>query len=253
VGNPDDFGHPLDTLGTPVHTIDLTIPEEKLEAAKGDAASLEKGKQLLARAQQAIGGASQLAAVKDYIQSFELQVEPSAGGMLVKETDRWIAPTYLRQDIALPSGKVAVFCDGKAGWVAAPRGSGPLTGAQLKQVQGDLFRLYFRLLLSDRIEGRTVNALNDDTIEIADTTGQTARLELDAETQMPRRVLYEIARASGPPVSAEEEWSDFQEMAGVKVPRKITVMQGGRKYAEVKVTDFKVNSGIRLEEIQKRP
>ena len=72
VGNPDDFGHPLDTLGTPVHTIDLTIPQEKLEAAKGDAASLEKGKQLLARAQQAVGGAGQLAAVKDYIQSFEL-------------------------------------------------------------------------------------------------------------------------------------------------------------------------------------
>jgi len=51
----------------------------------------------------------------------------------------------------------------------------------------------------------------------------------------------------------EEEWSDFQEMAGVKVPHRITVMQGGRKYAEGKVTDFKVNSGIRLEEIQKRP
>jgi hypothetical protein len=51
----------------------------------------------------------------------------------------------------------------------------------------------------------------------------------------------------------EEEWSDFQEIAGVKVPHRITVMQGGRKYAEGKVTDFKVNSGIRLEEIQKRP
>ena len=253
VGNPADFGHPLDTLGTPVNTIDLTIPEEKLEAAKGDAASLEKGKQLLARAQQAIGGASQLAAVKDYIQSFELQVEPSAGGMLVKETDRWIAPTYLHQDITLPSGKIAAFCDGKAGWFAAPQGSGPLTGVQLKQLQGDLFRLYFRLLLSDRIEGRRVNALDDNTIEIADAAGQTARLEFDTETQMPQRVLYEMARSGGPPIPVEETWSDFQEIAGVKVPHKITVMQGGRKYGEMKATDFKVNSGIRLEEIQKRP
>jgi zinc protease len=253
VGNPDDFGHPLDTLGTPVHTIDLTIPEEKLEAAKGDAASLEKGKQLLARAQQAIGGAGQLAAVKDYIQSFELQVEPSAGGMLVKETDRWIAPTYLRQDIALPSGKISVFCGGKAGWFASSQGSGPLTGGQLKQVQGNLFRLYFRLLLSDRIEGRSVNALDDNTIEIADAAGQTARLEFDTETQMPQRVLYEMARTGGPPITAEETWSDFQEIAGVKVPHKITVIEGGRKYAEMKVTDFKVNSGIRLAEIEKRP
>jgi hypothetical protein len=70
---------------------------------------------------------------------------------------------------------------------------------------------------------------------------------------MPQRVLYEMARTGGPPITAEETWSDFQEIAGVKVPHKITVIEGGRKYAEMKVTDFKVNSGIRLEEIQKRP
>jgi zinc protease len=253
VGNPDYFGHPLDALGGPVNMIDLTIPQEKLEAAKHDAASLEKGQQLLARAREAIGGADKLAAVKDYVQSFEFQVEPSAGGMLVKETDRWIAPTNLRQDTVLPSGKIAAFCDGRAGWIAAPQGWGPLAGPQLKQVQGDLFRLYFRLMLSDRIQGRTVNALDDNTIEIADTAGQTARLEFDAETRLPQRVLYETARAGGPPIPVEEAWSDFQEIAGVKVPRRITIMQGGQKYAEMKVTDLKVNSGIQLEVIQKRP
>jgi zinc protease len=253
VGNPDDFGQPLDTLGAPVNTIDLTIPPEKLEAAKADAAGIEKGKQLLARAQQAVGGAGPLAAVKDYVQSFEFQVESSAGGMLVKETDRWIAPAYLRQDTELPSGKISAFCDGRVGWVSTPQGWGPLAGPQLKQVQSDLFRLYFRLLLSDRIEGRTVNALDDHTIEIADTAGQTARLEFDAGTGLPQRVIYEIARAGGLPIAAEETWSDFQEIAGVKVPRTITVMQGGRKYAEMKVNDFKVNSGIQLEAIQKRP
>jgi hypothetical protein len=253
VGNPGDFGHPLDALPAPVNTIDLTIPEEKMEAAKGDAASLEKGKQLLARAQQAIGGTGALAAVKDYTQSFELQVESSGGGMLVKETDRWIAPTYFRQDTELPSGKIAVFCDGRVGWVAAAQGWGPLAGAQLKQMQGNLFRQYFRLLLSDRIEGRTVNALDDNTIEIADATGQTARLEFDADTRLPQRVLYEATRAGGPPIPVEETWSEFQETAGVKVPRRIVVMQGGQKYAEMKATDFKVNSGIQLQELQKRP
>jgi predicted Zn-dependent peptidase len=253
VGNPDDFGHPLDMLGAPVKTIDLTIPQENLVAAKADAASLEKGRRILARAQQAMGGAGPLAAVKDYIQSFELQLEASAGGVLVKETDRWIAPASLRQDLTLPSGKVSVFCDGKAGWVATPQGSGPLAGPQLAQVQGDLFRRYFQLLLSDRIEGRTVNALSDNTIEIADAAGQTARLEFDAETFVPQRLLYEVARAGGPSVSLEEEWSDFQEMAGVKAPHRITIIQSGQKYGEERITDFKVNSGLKLEDIQKRP
>jgi zinc protease len=253
VGNPDDFGHPLDQLGTPVHTIDLTIPQEKLEAAKGDAASLEKGKQLLTRAQQAVGGAGLLAAVKDFTQSLELQVEPSAGGVLVKETDRWIDPAYIRQDITTPSGRISVFSDGKVGWAGAPQGSGPLNSAQLQQIRGDLFRLYFRLLLSDRIEGRTVNAVNDNTIEIADAAGQTVRLEFDAETSLPQRVVYEIARAGAPPISTEEDWSDFQEIAGAKVPHRITVIENGQKYGEIRMTDIKVNSGIQLQEIQKRP
>jgi zinc protease len=253
VGNPQDFGQPLDTLGRPVQPIDLTIPLEKPEAAKGDAASREKGKQLLARAQQAVGGAGQLAAVKDYIRSFEFQVEPSAGGLLIKETDRWIAPTYFRQDGVLPAGKVSAYSDGKTSWFATPQGRGPLAGAQLKQMQSELFRLYFRLLLSDRLEGRTVNALDDNTVEIGDTTGQIARLEFDAETGLPQRVLYETARAGGPPIPAAEIWSDFLEIVGVKMPQKITLVRGGQKFAEVKVTDSKVNSGIQLQELQKRP
>jgi hypothetical protein len=130
---------------------------------------------------------------------------------------------------------------------------GPLAGAQLKQVQGDLFRLYFRLLLSDRIAGRKVNALDDNTVEISDTGGAIARLELNAETGLPQRLLYEVARASGPPIPEEEVWADFQEVAGVKVPQKTTIMQGGRKFAEMKLTECKVNSGIQLQELQKQP
>jgi len=39
----------------------------------------------------------------------------------------------------------------------------------------------------------------------------------------------------------------------VKVPRGDYGHAGRRKYAEVKVTDFKVNSGIQLQELQRRP
>jgi len=42
VGNPDDFGRPLDTLGNPVTTIDLTIPLEAPEPAKGDTAASKR-------------------------------------------------------------------------------------------------------------------------------------------------------------------------------------------------------------------
>ena len=41
VGNPEQFGQPLATLGVPVTSIDLTIPEPKAEApAKADQTAL---------------------------------------------------------------------------------------------------------------------------------------------------------------------------------------------------------------------
>ena len=39
----------------------------------------------------------------------------------------------------------------------------------------------------------------------------------------------------------------------MKVPHRITIFQSGHKYAEMKLADFKVNSGTRIEDIQKRP
>src|ERR1700733_4879889 len=57
VGNPKDFGKPLSTLGK-VNVLDLTIPEPKSdakgEAPKVDAASVERGRAMLKRAQQAM-------------------------------------------------------------------------------------------------------------------------------------------------------------------------------------------------------
>jgi hypothetical protein len=51
----------------------------------------------------------------------------------------------------------------------------------------------------------------------------------------------------------EETWSDFREVAGIKVPFKITITEGGRKYADVTVTGFRVNSGLKLTDLDKRP
>jgi hypothetical protein len=179
-------------------------------------------------------------------------LSPAAGGGHVKETDRWIAPTYFRQESELPVGKISAYWDGQHGWMATPQGSGILAGAQLKQLQGDLFRLYFRLLLSDRIEGRTVNAVSDDTIEISDAGGDVARIVVNPEG-LPGTVLYDAVHLTGPPVSIEEDFSDFREVAGIKIPHQARVVQAGQKFADITVTDFRVNTGLKVQDLGKRP
>ncbi len=172
VGNPTGFESPLDSLGgSPVSVIDLTIPPAKVEATTGDATSQQLAKQLLTRAQNAMGGADRLAAVTDFVQEISYRFDASAGGAQATMVERWMAPGRLRQDNSSATSKVSIYCDGTIGWVASGRNAAALVGVPLKQVQDDLFRVVFPLMVSDRLPGRKINALDDRTIEISDDSG----------------------------------------------------------------------------------
>jgi len=256
VGNPEQFLEPLTALGKQVTPIDLTIPgASKEQAAAADEESLAAGKELLQRAQQSAGGADKLAAVKDFVETSRFQLDPTVpngGGMLINETVRWVAPEYLRQDSEMPMGRISAYSDGKSGWLVTPQGARSLVGLQLKQVQGDIFRIYFRMLLSDGLTGRTVNALDENTVEIQQD-GQIAKVAFDPQTGLLQKVMYESVVVSGPPLPVEEDYSDFRDVNGVKVPFRVDILQGGKKFAVVTVTDYKMNTGLKSDELSKRP
>ena len=160
VGNPKEFGKPLSALGK-VDVLDLTIPEpksDKAPTAKADPAAMEKGRALLNRAQQAIGGTEKHAGVKDVTEAAALTMSPAAGGMKMKQQVRWVAPSYFRQDQVLPIGTIIAYSDGKTGWLSMPQGVIPMPAPVLKQAQGEIFREWVTLILSDRDATRTVSA-----------------------------------------------------------------------------------------------
>jgi zinc protease len=256
VADPQLFGEPLERLATAVNKIDIAIPEPKSEPVPSTETSLAEGKQLLSKAQAAVGGAEKLAAVKDYTEQASYQIGPGVqnlAGAKINQTDRWVSPNIFRQDSVLPAGHIASFTDGKVGWISTPQGWGALTGPQQKQVGGDLFRSWFRLLLSDRIEGRTVNAIDEHTVQILDTTGQEARVEFDETTYLPRRVTYDTPQAVGAPIYSEDSFEDYREVDGIKMPFKISIMQAGRKFADKTVNEYKLNSGLRAPDLARRP
>jgi len=250
VGNPEQFDQPLTKLGRPVTAIDLTIPDSKRETAQPDAASLAKGGEILARAQSAAGGAVKLAGVKDFTITQDDRFDASSGRGEATETDRWIAPSYLRQDTRLSTGPVSMYCDGKLGWMSTPQGAGPLTGASLKTMRDEVFHVYFHLLLANG--NATAVAIDERTVEVA-AGDEVARLVIDPATGLPAQLLYQSARSSGPPQLVEEEYSDFREVDGIKVPFHVTYVQGGKHLAEVSVRQFQINSGLRLEDLERRP
>ncbi|HLN02842.1 MAG TPA: pitrilysin family protein [Bryobacteraceae bacterium] len=257
VGNPQQFGTPLAALGLPVTPIDLTIPEPanaKAEApATADEASLARGKKLLERVQQAVGGADKLAAVQDVSETVELSMATMPPNLKVHQINAWIAPSHFRQESQLPFGKVIVYSDGKSGWMSTPQGERPLPEPQLKQVREELFRNYFRLLLSDRDPDRTVNSPAEGVLEISDREGSSVKLIVDAQTGLPAKEVYREAGPMGPPAAMEEAFEGFEDAGGIQAPKAIAVNRDGEKYAELSITEYKVNSGIKIEDINKKP
>ncbi len=235
VGNPKNFGQPLAKLGLPVNNIDLTIPAPKQNAAPPDAAGMAKGRQLLERVQQAVGGAGKLAAVKDSTEVATVKMQTPGAAISAKQTNRWSAPSFLRQDAELPFGKMSTYYNGIGGWMSTPQGTLNLTEPVAQQAQGELFRLWFTLLLSDRDPDRTVNYVGDGTLEVSDKQGHVVRLSVDEKTALPLKLSYDGVAMGGSPRPVEETFAGWTEVNGIKLPQKITITQAGQNFAEVTV------------------
>ena len=51
----------------------------------------------------------------------------------------------------------------------------------------------------------------------------------------------------------QETYSDFRDVSALKIPFKITITQNGQRYADVSVSEFKVDTGLTVAELQRRP
>ncbi len=250
VGNPKDFGAPLSALGK-VTELDLTIPQPGSKSSKAaDPAAQAKGKALLQKAQQAMGGADKLAAVKDLSHSSEVTI--AQNGMKVKQTVQWVAPSTMRAEQVLPFGKVVSVWDGKQGWLVTPQGTMDMPPPVVQQVQGEMFRTPANLFLSDRNPEATVTALTDNTVEITTKGGQWAKVEFDTATGLPSRVTYRSQTQAGP-AETTSILSDYRDVNGVKLAHHLTIEQGGQKFGEAVVSTMQVNSGLKAEEVGKKP
>jgi zinc protease len=254
VGKPSDFVKPLTTLG-PVKEIDLSIPEpgeKPSTATKSDSASLEKGRKLLQRAQQAAGGVDKLAAIKDYTQSVQASINTPQGSMQAKQTNQWTKAGAYRQSQELPFGKMVAFYDGKTNWLASPQGTMEMPPQVLRQIQGEKMRSFVELMLADTNPNLTVNAVADDAVEIAPKQGEPVRVEFDPQTGLPARYRYQSMGMQGPS-SVVSNLSDWREVGGIRLPYKVIVEQGGKKFAEATVSEWKLNGGLTGEELSKKP
>jgi hypothetical protein len=248
VGNPKEFGKPLSTVGK-VEKIDLTIPEPKV-SAQADPAKVLRGKGLLARAQQAMGGAEKLAGVRDSSQSVHMSVNLAGRDVKIVQRSVFLAPSYWREDQEMPFGRVIAFTDGASGWQTTPEGIAPMSPEVLKQTQEELSRRLLHLVLADRDGSLAVEAAEKNTVRIARPSGEALRMEFDEYTGLPVKESYSAGRDG---VEMIQTFSDWRDVDGIKMPFRITFEQGGQNFADAVVDEYKFNSGVKPEDVSRIP
>lgn len=250
VGDQKKFGgKDFSSLGMKVEKLDITIPQPKQDKAKTDAGSVAKGRQLLDKAVASVGGQASLDGLKDYIQSVDAKM---ANGMSVTQKNSWAAPGVLRQDVTLPFGRIVTFFDGQQGWMKAPQGEQPIPAAMVGQIQQQLFAELLNLLRSNQVPGRTVNYAGNGTIEVSEGP-LAASLVVDEATGLPQKSIMQVVGPQGP-MATEVQFSDYRDIGGgLKFPFKSVVLQAGQKSNEQTVTEMKANTGLKSEDLSKKP
>lgn len=255
VGNPKEFGKPLEDLKIPVTKLDLTIPEPKSATSSAPAPvaseeALEKGQALAAKAVQALGGLKVLQAVQDLQIDRDMELQTGASTIKLKQTTQMVLPNHLRQEQILPFGKLQVYTDLKTGWMLGPQGNIPLQPAVLQQARGELARIPALLFLPG--EGKKFQALSGDTFQVTGPGG-TSTVTLDSNG-LPKKLEYMSTAMAGAASQTTEIYSDWRNVGGgLQLPFDIVIEQGGKKFATIKVTSYKVNAGLKAEDLAQKP
>jgi hypothetical protein len=112
--------------------------------------------------------------------------------------------------------------------------------------------MLWRLALSDTVKDRTVSYQGSGVLFVSEGD-HSVRIYLDEQTALPRRLVYLNISPNGSAIPAEQSLQDWRESDGIRMPWNIVVRNGGVKVSEQKVTSIRFNSGLKLEDVERKP
>ncbi len=249
VGNTKEFDETLASLGQ-VTKWDISIPK-----AKGDAVgaatpeSLAKGKQLVAKTRAAMGG-DKLTGVKDMVETGNMSLQTPQGAFDLKVESTQTASGKSLQKMTTPMGEMVQGFDGKVMWAKTPQGVKEAPAGAADEAKEEAFReTVFLLARADTLEAQDLGmvAMGDKQVEavlVTDPqTKQELKLLIDPATFLLAGKQY-TGNLMGAPGEIQEQFLEFKDASGIKIPSKVLIFQNGQKKGEVTVTAVSVNTGV---------
>lgn len=265
VGNDKEFDKPLSQLalaGGKVNTIDVTIPAPKAAAATAavpaSPAAIERGRAIFTAAQKAIGGAERLRSVRDVSTISEFKFFGPQGEMPGSGRTLFVMPSALRTEQNLPFGTITIFYDGSGGWMNTPQGLVELDEQRKRYFRAEMTRNNYNLLKDEgehtvAFEKRDKVGEKDADVIVISTAGETVRLFVDPASGLLLKKSYRGMSPFGGMSDVEETYSGYGDVQGFQVPHQIKTTHNGRDFLEIRVKEAKINSGLKAEDLAKKP
>ena len=251
VGNGQDFEEPLSVLGE-VNEIDVTIAVPAVEAPEATEDDMARGRALMMRSREALGGSEAFASVQSIKQTGTLTLIRPMDEMSIDVETLVSFPDKAKSVMRTPMGDLTQLLNGDQVWMITPMGDAQpapsqVRDAMIEEMWGNLVFLYSQVdkeglaiqhLGQEEIGGKAVDALLITPPGIS-----PFRLYLDAETMFPVKKAGQTVTQQGP-TEIETTLSDYRDVGGVKLPFKHTIVQNGQPGGESVTKSIEINPEI---------
>jgi len=191
--------------------------------------------QLLAAAQNAMGGKRNLEAIHDWQRTDRVTWAINHGTTV--ETTTFVAPSDVRVE-SQGGNTTIVFSNGVAGWTWSS--TRPIRSSlPAPTVTGMPFRELPALLLSDDDPQRTVTLVGPSTLLISDKRNDRVFLKVDSSTHLPQAISWMNLDGS----ELQETYSNWRYSSGVLWWRHMVRSRNHQEFLRADVINFHVDQG----------
>ncbi len=220
--------------------------------AAGDAKA--RATQIIEAAQKAKGPLDKLKAVKDMTTISIASANIQCQSMDLSITRYLTIPDKSRREINIAAFSVSILqvVNGSTGWMDSPQGSGEMPEAIVAETRHGILRDWFLDFLVAP-EGKSVEAtaladasVNGKAADVVAVTIADTKFTVffDKETHLPVKVAGEGLNQAMEKIPTEAFYDNYKEVGGIKLAYKATIYQAGEKFADIVISDVKINSGI---------
>jgi hypothetical protein len=222
------------------------------------AAFCQNGQALLHKMQGALGGADKIEKIRDFEQLVTAKTWDRQGKPIgeVRKRTRWIKPNYLRLDQVGPGDTYALYFDGASGWEILPgKHLADLAGGELEFARNYLAGFALNIWLADRNPDYEVTAPAANVVRVSARKIGNDGLDitLDAVSWLPVKQTSNSLADPAHPESSENQIKEWMTVAGIQFPRRVWILHGGTRLADITTGEIKLNGGLLAADLAVKP